>query len=228
MTTLLWKDYRLNRGLLLLGTVLLLGPYAAVCAGTLYVGWPAGLSAAEWSVRLWEASIFSLILSQLTLAVLAGNAIAAERADRSAEFLACLPPSRLQILASKLLLALLVAAAIWVVHLSITELVVPRLGAAVASPWDRLGSRSTFAAGTVLLFGASWLGSAVLHSPASATIFGIAMALGGGPLLAQVVWVLCASGVREALPCYGTIVSLTVGLLCFLSGSAYFLRRLEP
>jgi hypothetical protein len=79
-----------------------------------------------------------------------------------------------------------------------------------------------------MVFGASWLGSAMLNSPASATILGIAVALVGGPLLVQVVGVLFTSGAREALPSCGLIVSLTVGLLCFLSGSAYFLRRVEP
>jgi hypothetical protein len=139
-----------------------------------------------------------------------------------------LPPSRLQVLSSKFLLALLAVGTVWAVHLSMTELVVPKLDASVAKSWDQLGSRSTLAAGTVLLFGASWLGSAVLNSPASATIFGIAVALGGGPLLVQVLWTLWAAGAREMLPFYGTAVGLTVGSLCVLSGSAYFLRRVEP
>ncbi len=228
MTTLLWKDYRLNRGVLLLGVVLLLGPHAAACALVLYGRWPSWPAAADWSARLLDASFFSLVLSQLTLAVLAGNSIASERADRSAEFLACLPPSRLQILASKLLLVLLAAGAIWAVHLSITDWIVPTLGTSVANSWEQWGPRSTFVAGTVMLFGASWLGSAVLNSPASATILGIAVALVGGPLLAQGVWALFTSGAREALPSCGMIVGLSVGLLCFLSGSACFLCRVEP
>jgi ABC-type transport system involved in multi-copper enzyme maturation permease subunit len=179
-------------------------------------------------VRLLDASFFSMALSQLTLAVLAGNSIAAERADRSAEFLAYLPPSRKQILASKLLLALLAVGAVWAVNLSVTELVVPTLGTPLGSSSDQLASRGMLAAGTVMVFGASWLGSAALNSPANATIFGIAVAFVGGPLLVQAMWALCASGAREALNSCGLIVGFTVGSLCFLFGSASYLRRIEP
>jgi ABC-type Na+ efflux pump permease subunit len=228
MTTLLWKDYRLNRGVLLLGVTLLLGPYAAVGAGALYGPWPSWPSVADWSARLLDASFFSLALSPLTLAVLAGNSIASERADRSAEFLACLPPSRLEILASKLLLTLLAAGAIWAVNLSVASLLVPTLGGPPDNPWDKLAPRSMLAAGTVLVFGASWLGSAVLNSPASATILGLAVGLVGGPLLVQAAWALLGSGAREELASYGVIVSLGVGALCFLSGSVSYLRRVEP
>jgi hypothetical protein len=228
MTALLWKDYRLNRGVLLLGIALLLGPYVVVCAMAVYGRWPSLPSAGEWSELLPAASFFSLVLSQLTLAVLAGNSIASERADRSAEFLACLPPSRMQILASKFLLALLAAGAIWAVNLAVTELVVPALGAPPDNSWGELVPRSMLAAGTVMVFGASWLGSAVLHSPASATVLGIAVALVGGPLLAQATCALFASGARDALNSCGIIVGLGVGSLCFLSGSASFLRRVEP
>ena len=125
MTALLWKDYRLNRGVLLLGIALLLGPYAAVSAIALHGHWPSLPPAGEWSALLLMASFLSLGLSQLTLVMLAGNSIASERADRSAEFLAYLPPSRTQILASKLLLAMLAAGVTWTVNLTVSEWAVP-------------------------------------------------------------------------------------------------------
>jgi ABC-type transport system involved in multi-copper enzyme maturation permease subunit len=225
---LLWKDYRLNRGVLLLGVALLLGPYVAACAAALYGRWPSWPAAADWSVRLLDASFFRLALSQLTLAVLAGNSIASERADRSAEFLAYLPPSRRQILASKFLLALLPTGVVWVVNTSIPELVVPMLGTPTGSSREPLASRGMLAAGSVMVFGAGWLGSATLNSPANATLFGIAVALVGGPLLVQATWALFASGAREALQSCGLVVGFTVGSLCFLFGSASYLRRVEP
>jgi hypothetical protein len=228
MTALLWKDYRLNRGVLRLGIALLLGPYAAVCSIALYGHWPSWPPAGAWSALLLAASFFSLALSQLTLALLAGNLIAAERADRSAEFLASLPPSRTQILASKLLLALLAAGAAWAFNLSINELVVRTLGAPLDNPWDSLASRSMLMAGTVMVFGASWLGSAVLNSPASSSLLGIAVALVGGPMLVQAACTLFTSGEREALPSCSIGVGLIVGSLCFLCGSVFFLRRVEP
>src|SRR4029079_1479074 len=107
------------------------------------------------------------------------------------------------------------------------ELVARTLGVPRDSPWDQVASRSLLAAGTVMLFGASWLGSAVLNSPAGATILGIAVAAVGGPLLVQAAWALFAPGAREALPSCGMGVGSTVGAICFVSGSAYFLRRVE-
>lgn len=52
-------------------------------------------------VTLAVASNSGLILTYLFAAIIAGSAFALERTDRSAEFLACLPPTRWQNLASK-------------------------------------------------------------------------------------------------------------------------------
>jgi ABC-type Na+ efflux pump permease subunit len=228
MTALLWKDYRLNRAVLLLGLALGLGPYAAAFTLALHHHWPSWPPAAEWAALLLAASFFSLALSQFALAILAGNSIAAERADRSAEFLACLPPSRGQILASKLLLALLAAGTVWTINLGVTEWFVPTLGARPDNSWDQLAPRSMLAASTVLVFGTSWLGSAVLHSPASAISFGIGVPMVAGPLLFRAAFALFASATESDRTSCAVILCLALGALCFLSGSAYYLRRVEP
>jgi ABC-type transport system involved in multi-copper enzyme maturation permease subunit len=228
MTALFWKDYRLNRGVLLLGVALLFGPYAAAFAGTLHSHWPSWPSVGEWLAQLLAASFFSLALSQLTLALLAGNSIAAERADRSAEFLACLPPSRRQVLASKLLLALLAAGTVWAVNLSVTEWLVPALGTPPDNSWDQVASRSMLAASTVLVFGTSWLGSAVLNSPASAISFGLGVPLVAGPFLFQAALALFAPAAPSDRTHGAVMLCLALGSLCFVSGSTVFLRRVEP
>ena len=46
------------------------------------------------------------MISQLSIALIGGNAISGERVDRSAEFLYSLPIARRKLLASKLLFAL--------------------------------------------------------------------------------------------------------------------------
>jgi ABC-type transport system involved in multi-copper enzyme maturation permease subunit len=226
MRALLWKDYRLNRGVLLLGITLLLAPYATVAAVVLYAHWPSLPAAAEWSRLLLTASLFSLGLSSLTLVTLAGNSIASERADRSAEFLAYLPPSRLRILVSKALLALLVAGVIWVFNLSVGEVIAPTLGSSLGNPADELAPRSMLAAGAVLLFGAGWLGSALLSSPAIATSLGIgaALAVPGLIMTMRVLFTIPPEDVQH----WGLITALTLGTLCFVSGSVYYLRRVEP
>jgi ABC-type transport system involved in multi-copper enzyme maturation permease subunit len=220
MRALFRKDYRLNRGVLLLGLVLLLAPYALVLGVAVPGNWPA---MPPWAECLVTASFFSLCLSQLTLVTLAGNAIAAERADRSAEFLAYLPPSRTRILASKALLVTLTAGVIWAVNLSVADVVAPALGTFRADRLDLLVPRPVLAATAVMLVGAGWLGSALLDSPAIATALGIGAAAVVPFLVNFVPW----PGAGDLRVWYVT-THLTLGLLCFVCGSAHYLRRVEP
>lgn len=226
MRALLWKEYRLNRGVLLLGVALLLAPYATVLGVALHSHWPSWPPAAEWPGLLLTASLFSLGLSELTLVTLAGNSIASERADRSAEFLAYLPPSRLQILASKVLLALLAAGVIWAVNLFVGEVVAPALGTSPASLAGSLAPRPLLAATAVMLFGAGWLGSALLDSPAIATSLGIGATLAVPFVLMTVLGLFGSS--QDDFKHWGIITCLTLGALCFVCGSVYYLRRVEP
>jgi ABC-type transport system involved in multi-copper enzyme maturation permease subunit len=226
MSALLWKDYRLNRGVLLLGVALLLAPYGTFLAVTLHAHWPSLPGAAEWSELLLTASLFSLGLSQLALVTLAGNSIASERADRSAEFLAYLPPSRLRILASKLLLALLAAAVIWTVNLLVAWLVVPALGTSQGNPTDALSLQFMLAATAVMLLGTGWFGSALLDSPAIATCLGIGATLA---LPVSIVTTLCMFvSPPDDLKHWYCMTCLILGVLCFVCGSVYYLRRVEP
>jgi ABC-type transport system involved in multi-copper enzyme maturation permease subunit len=225
MRALLWKDYRINRGVVLLGAALLLGPYAAVIFWGVRTHWPSLPSAAEWSGLLATASLLSLVLSQLTLVTLAGNVIASERNDRSAEFLAYLPPSRLQILMSKFTLVLAAAGVVWGVNLAAAELLAPALGGARGNPTDALADRSMVAAVAVTLIGAGWLGSALLESPAMAACLGIGVAF-AVPLLVMAGLNLFAPGGDLKQGCL--IACPALGVLCFAWGSAYYLRRVEP
>ena len=94
MIWLLWREYRRNRWILAAGAMLLLLPSLnALRAGS-----------ADIRLALFVGYCF---FCSLTVALLAGNAIAGERADRSAEFIAYLPPGRWRLLASKLFLSLI-------------------------------------------------------------------------------------------------------------------------
>ena len=122
-------------------------------------------------------SSISLGLSLITFAMLGGNAIAGERADRSAEFLAYLPVSRWSILVGKSLIALAPAAGIWMVNLALLFLVTPRIaeGVSAADLAQRPEVRellAVFAATSVLLLGSGWFWSAILDSHGLATGMG--------------------------------------------------------
>ena len=91
MNWLLWREYRRNRWILIAGATGVLLPYII-----------AVIFDANRSSGFVCAFVLSCVFSQMTVALLAGNAVAGERADRSAEFIAYLPWRRSSTFASKL------------------------------------------------------------------------------------------------------------------------------
>jgi len=101
MKWLVWKDYRLSRPVLVTVLLLWLGPQL--------FGLIIAAHESETPIELQHlgggmvgASMFTIVLSQFTLAIIGGYIIACERESRSAEFLAYLPVSRFRILTSKM------------------------------------------------------------------------------------------------------------------------------
>lgn len=227
MNALLWKDVRLNSGVLVVAVLLLLGPYLALAVWQVYEDWPALPERTAWARLLFLAGFMSLQASQLTLALLGGNCIACERADRSAEFLAALPISRARILASKLLLALLTVGVILTINLSLAHLVAPALTDKPLNIWE-IPAHWWHLLGGVVIFGTAWLGSSFLESPTYAIVSGIVapFAILGGLTTANLFF-----GWRPAqddfMPWYIASCCL-VGVLCFAAGTWYYLRRIEP
>ena len=151
MSALLWKDFRLSRVILLAGLLLILVPY-------ILFGPVNGLTFA------WQPSV---IFSQFLLALLSGNFIACERADRSAEFLAFQGASRAMVLASKSLICLLAFATVCTVMVVTGKFFLPIL--VFEESWSfQFATAATGAA----LWGCCWLLSSFLDSPALATTLG--------------------------------------------------------
>ena len=105
MRALLWKDYRLNRSLLILQAALLILIYVIGIVTQIVAVWPNKPTANDWAGTLVSYGSLTMYLTFCFTGLLGGHAIACERGDRSAHFLACLPPTRMQILASKLIIA---------------------------------------------------------------------------------------------------------------------------
>ncbi len=235
MRMLLWKDYRLNRILFVVGVTLLVGPYVVNLLGSWYSREVPPGSFHEppfWARFLLMSSIPSLIFSELTIALLAGNAVACERADRSAEFLGYLPPSRARILASKALLVWLTALSIWGVNLLVVAMA-PLISTAGTREFHANLSFSltaffvTTVATGILFLGTGWLASCILDSPTFAAAIGLV-----APLLLfcsfQISQLLFAWPEIQTMQSWYTASSFVLGLLCFALGSAYYLRRVEP
>src|SRR5439155_1711876 len=137
------------------------------------------------------------------------------------EFLAALPVSRGQILTSKAALGILITLIAWGINVSVAALL-GRLAApalALDPPLPPLEGLVPLAAGSVLVFGAAWLGSSYLESPTFAVSLGIV-----APLL---VWTELGTAAyfggwwytqRELLTWY-SLACAALGLLCFLAGT---------
>jgi ABC-type transport system involved in multi-copper enzyme maturation permease subunit len=232
MKWLVWREYRLNWLILIAGSVLLLLPYVI---GLINLCW--------WISQGWRGSVlflnafymaafYSVILCQLTVALLGGNAIAGERADRSAEFMAYLPLSRPRRLASKLILIVTTMAVLWAVNLAVM-LILPAVFPEEGHPFQNPPNVFwVYLAVTALtFFGVGWLISSLQSSPT----FAICGAL-ISPLVVYMClyWAAWARGIPLASsydPWTGigyVVICSVVAVVCFAIGTWYYLRRVEP
>ena len=228
MKSLLWKDYRINRLLLIFGFVVCVGPWIIAIARNLLIEWRGG--EAWWAPEFWVTIYgISLTLSLFTFAMLGGNAIAAERADRSAEYLGNLPVSRGTVLASKSIIALGPTFLIWAVNLAALFIVAPSIthvsAADIVAKSDGRESLGLFAGLTVLLLGSGWFWSTVLNSHGLATgmSFFTLAAVGMG-----FIGLEFGCGLENFLENWFVTTSLMVGIGGYVAGCAYYIRRLEP
>ena len=223
MMALLWKDYRVNRLVLIVGAVLLFGPYLVATVYALCSERGPG----TWAAILSATTDYSLALSLLTIAMLGANAIACERADRSAEFLAYLPPSRAMIIASKSMLAIGGVLVIWGFNLLIIYGVIPAFKDHAALQVVGHVPLWGLAVTSMVLFGAGWLASSFLDSPAIG--IGVAFAV---PVLVAGVYLSSAAllgwPASESTQDWYCASCLTLGPLCFVAGCVYYVRRVEP
>jgi len=226
MRWLLWKDFRHNGPIVTAGLLLLLAPYLVVL-GLLF--WPGIASRPDWREGMFGASMYSLVLSQLTVALIGGNAMAGERVDRSAEFQAALPITRKKILASKLLLALIVVAVVWlfngpVMYFCLRE----KLPIDFRRPEELVEFVTNLALTGLLFFGVAWFLSSFLTSPTLAVAGGLVT-----PLLFLLTLYFVSELLRIVPPVHDVelpyrIFCLSLAPLGFAFGTYYYLRRVEP
>jgi hypothetical protein len=230
MNALLWKDYRMNRLVLLAGMVLLLAPPVVVIAVNVYSAWKYEEPLWPWPAALHWAAVLSLLFSFITVAMLGGMAFACERADRSAEFLAYLPPTRVQIVVSKVILVMAGIATIWAANLLLLYVLAPRCGELhpqVADDLRELREQMLppLAATTVCLLGAAWFGSSFLpsHGIATGLACGFPVLLFG--VLRTIAFVLEEYDLAEH---WYPPTAIVLGVAGFVGGIWIYLRRVEP
>ncbi len=223
LRALLWKDLRVQRvGLFAAFSVIVVpygyAAYQYLSDGAAVVPWTAELRAS-----LDHAGRISLMASLLVVAMLAGGAFAAERSDRSHEFLALLPPTRFTILGSKALVVTVTTGVLWllnpyvIMRIASIFTVDSTLPAASGDPTLR-----TVSAMALSVLGTGWLGSILVANPASSLLIG---------LLSPFFSLLFAYGICDAPNdedgFYFTFVCgcLILGVSCLIAGTVCYLRR---
>lgn len=220
MKALLWKDWHVNRPVLLAAAVIAAVPYAVVCVAGI-VSRARYHVTRPWHEWLSDACLASMMLSCVSISLLGGYVLAGERSERSAEFLACLPVARRRILGSKLATVIGWTAALWLV-----EGLLAALAAAAGTP---LSARSladgllVLTAACALSLGAAWLGGACTGSPAIGTAAGLA-----APFLLLLALTAAGSGPGNPLgPRTFVLLAGGLGLAMLGGGSWLFVRRVE-
>lgn len=230
LTALIRKDIRICRLPIVAGVVLLVAPFgmAAVIVSSMPL-WTEAAPASAWAVLLGTGCYFSVMCSQPTLAMISGSIIAAERGDRSAEFLAYLPPSKFQILGSKFIVLVLAALVVYGVNFSIglfADWLSDGTNASRNMTSDLVPWRYLAAIG-VAAVGAGWCASAMSGSagPAVAMAFLAPLVVLGG--LAAVQYMTDWPSSLAFAPIYFSGCTIS-GAILFSTGSVYFLCRVEP
>jgi ABC-type transport system involved in multi-copper enzyme maturation permease subunit len=189
-----------------------------------------------WSELLTDCGFFSLAISVLAVAFLGGNAIAGERADRSAEFFAYLPVQRAQSMASRLIVVVGAGLLVWLINLVVVYWVAPHVGYVSPTLAQQLAAlrHQTMPGITLtaaLAFGTAWLCSSLLSSPSIATALGLV-----SPALLFMVLAIIWDIVRGSTPWYEAefiafwyaILAPALACLCLVTGCVHYLRRVEP
>jgi ABC-type transport system involved in multi-copper enzyme maturation permease subunit len=227
MKWLLWREYRHNLQLLVAGVVLLLLPYVFTL---LLFLWPNERRASGEKIAdgFITATVMSCAISQMTIALLGGNAIAGQRADRSAEFMAYMPVSRGRLIAGKLSLTAIVAAVIFGVTLLVFWFLSNWKNYLADNPYVL-----TFTAITgLVMFGVGWMLSSTQPSPTLAVCGGVVT-----PILImlslQLAYTFAYDEATAPNPGHFmatgfAIISLTLAAVCFSLGTWYYLQRVEP
>jgi ABC-type transport system involved in multi-copper enzyme maturation permease subunit len=218
MKWLLWREYRANLHLLIAGVVLFFLPYFFILVMFL------------WSPQIADgfafAALVSFALSQMTITLLGGNAIAGERADRTAEFLAYLPVSKTRRLVGKLCLTASVTALVWGINLLVFGILAvgdPDLNVFRENPDAVVYPGLT----GLVMFGVAWCISSIQSSPTIAVCGGIATPV----IILNSLWLVTINFDlydKQFFANWYTMISITLGALGFAVGTWCYLKRVEP
>ena len=168
-------------------------------------------------------------------ALLAGSVLTLERGDRSAEFLACLPPTRMQNLASKLIVVLGAAAMMVTVHLSFVwaaHLLLPFVrdqgGILAERSSPSALSALTFVAVIVSMMGGALAVSAWLKSNGVPILCGLLTPVFVASFVSMIGWTFDIPSEGDAYEIRYATSSLLLGVTFGYIGCYCYVTRREP
>ncbi len=174
LRVLLWKDCRVQRVALVAAFCVIVVPYGY--ATYQYIGDRATVVPSTTVLRasLEHAGSISLMASLIVVSMLAGGAFAAERSDRSDEFLALLPTARFMILGSKAVVVMVTTSVLWLLN----PYVIMRIASvftvdSTLPPGSGDPTLGTVSAMAISVLGTGWLGSILVANPASSLLIGL-------------------------------------------------------
>jgi ABC-type transport system involved in multi-copper enzyme maturation permease subunit len=188
----------------------------------------------EWTFCILFASVYSIMLAQLAMALIGGNAIAGERADRSAEFVTYLPIPKSRSLTAKLLLALAMVVAIWLpnmlVQWCLVDILSPSPYIAQSHVFEVAKIQFNVAINGFVMFCVAWLCSSMLPSPTLAVCIGLITPLivFGSQGIATQYFRIPMHVVGAIFDFWHPAICLSLAPICFAIGTWIYLRRVEP
>ncbi len=241
--TLIKKDWRLNRAIIIGAIIFSVLPYVS---SAIFVNFfpPEYAVYREMDSRrkaesMQTSAYACQIIVVLLAAALGGAALAGERRERTAEFLAMLPAPRSASVYSKIFVAagcmtffiaihLLALAAInvWTDSVGVNRLRGPGI----------LGVGGIAIAYSIVLFGVAWAVSVFIRSPAIAACVGIAV--GFAILFGGTAWIVAAferwrimgpfRNSEDSAITITACIAATMGIVSIGISTLYYLRRVEP
>ncbi len=235
MRSLLWKDYRQNLTLFVALGVFLLVPYVIVTvvgvAAGLYERGNPDVSDESWVYLFAVAGLWSIILVVPGCAFAAANAVAGERADRSAEFAGYLPIPRRAAIASKAIVAIGACVFFVLVDLAVAYVansLRPDVSAAYRDLLNAIVILMFAGATAILIFGVAWLLSTLFSSPSIAGALGLLSMIVVVGALACIDMIAGQGGSEpEITRRFYVTTCLVLGIGCFVAGVVHYVRGVE-
>jgi ABC-type transport system involved in multi-copper enzyme maturation permease subunit len=231
---LIRKDARLLRLYLRSAVVATVASYLSMAILAMIYYQDEGIAARAFLV-MSRGSKCGFPATAVFAALLAGSVFTLERSDRSAEFLACLPPTRMQNLLSKLIVLLGTTAMMVAVHLLflwashlLSPFVRDQGGILAERTLPSALSALTFASVIISMVGAALAVSAWLKSNGVPILCGLLAPLFILSFVSLIGWALDIPSEGDAFEIRYATSSLVLGVTFGCLGCLWFVTRSEP